>query len=225
MLKTKALLIAILASSTLYGAMFKPNSFPSPSLFPSPSQFISPFTFPTPTPSSRPSPEPASHSGKSHVDAPIICYRSAIRMGLSTHQGIYLCTSAKSQDPIRCFQDTPGPLTTDQLINLCEGATSSGPSRCFEESWDVDLSYDQRIKLCGTANLVDEDSPSGPGQTTPYRCFRRSLRLPLTQDQRVDLCAGADSDDPARCFVRADDLDLTLDQRDRLCSELSPSAW
>jgi hypothetical protein len=176
--------------------------------------------------------QPGSLPPESHADQPIECFHSALEWGLSFHQSIHLCTNAKSQDPIQCFTHAPNPrtldFTNDQKISLCQGATSEAPFKCFEESFDLDLTYDERTKLCNASvfrsnAVADRDVIF----TAPVHCFIQSivLSIPLTPDERVILCANADSDDPVRCIGRADILTLSFDQRVRLCTQLSPSSW
>ncbi len=116
---------------------------------------------PTYLPSPKPSSSPSPSTPNSHGTAPIECFKSAHRFGLTFRQGILLCTNARSNDPIQCFNES-SLLTVDQRINLCQGASSKASSFCFDETFDLLLTLDQRAKLCNGAKFRNTDSERNP---------------------------------------------------------------
>jgi len=176
----------------------------------------------------QPSPTPAALS----ANTPIECFLLASELGLTSFQKIQLCAKSTSTEPVGCFHyffsrqpvqpHTPAQLLTiDQKVRLCQEASSPAPTACFEETFDLLLSFDERISLCRKADFGNIDSPHpyllG---TAPVHCFRRSFKFPLSPDQRIHLCSQANSDDPVLCLSRSNFLGLSLDQRVQLCTQL-----
>ncbi len=157
---------------------------------------------------------------------PLYCYQEAIRIGFSSEQGILLCSSAKSREPIRCCNHVMEYLSKDQAVSLCGGVDSNGTAECFFESMIFNLTFDQQIKLCSGAEFRKGNIPTtSPFATGPVACYQRSLEFLLSADQRVILCANAESDAPVRCLELSQTFGISLDQRVRLCTKTSPSGW